>query len=131
MSEVLLETPYWKLEREPAQGLITARRTAAPIDSAGEYESEILKVERAIARLDRSKHVILVDLRLAPMRGDPVFDAMVAKRTPQVLRGFRRVALLIRTAVGALQVQRHTREAGATSSAFQDEAAALAHLLGA
>ena len=58
---------------------------------------------------------------------------------PRVLLRRKGSSLVVKVRAGhsyagrfaVLQVQRHTREAGAKSSVFQDEAAALAHLLGA
>ena len=129
MTELLLETPYWIVHRDPTPGLVTLRRTDAPIDAADTFESELLKVDRAMARLDQGAHVLLLDLRLGPMRSDPVFDAVLVRRTPQVVRKFRRVATLVRTAVGVLQLNRQTREMGGRAGVFQDEAAALAYLL--
>ena len=48
---------------------------------------------------------------------------------PRLFGGFERVALLVRSAVGLLQIQRHLREDGVSAHVDTDEAALMAALL--
>ena len=69
------------------------------------------------------------DLRDGPMRSDPEFENRSRTQQLRTLAGFARVAVLVRTAVGKLQVSRARRESGhSTEGIFHDEAEALAYL---
>ncbi len=79
---------------------------------------------------ERGRFALLVDLRDGPMRNDPAFEQVFRDRQRQLFGGFRRVALLVRTAVGALQINRQARAMGRTAVVFHDEQAAIDHLIG-
>lgn len=54
----------------------------------------------------------LSDLRAGPARDVPDFEQAIFKLMPRVHAGFVRSAVLVRMAVGALQIQRHARQDG-------------------
>ncbi len=70
---------------------------------------------------------MLIDLRSARGRNDPEFEKAMARHRPTMMRGFERVALLVETAIGAMQVTRHIAADGALGRVrvFSDEATAL------
>ncbi len=68
---------------------------------------------------------VVVDMRQAPARNDPAFEAAMRGLRASIEARFARTAVLLATQVGMLQVNRLTREDGATSFATTDEAAAL------
>jgi len=84
-------------------------RTSAPFisltDARGQYE----KVIEAMDRHGRASRFLLTDLRNAPGRSDPGFEAMMSELRPRMNRGFRRQGVLTKTAAGTLQVSRHTK----------------------
>ena len=82
------------------------------------------------SRFDRSRYRLLVDLREGPFRTDRAFEERFEKFRAEMLRGYARTAILVRSAVGKLQVQRHAREDATPLQVFDDEGAALAFLAG-
>lgn len=87
-------------------------RTSAPfislMDARGQYEQVI----EAMDRHGRASRFLLTDLRNAPGRSDPGFEAMMSELRPRMNRGFRRQGVLTKTAAGTLQVSRHTKQDG-------------------
>jgi hypothetical protein len=70
-----------------------------------------------------------VDMRAGPMRNDPEFERAVGPINRDLFQGYGRVAILVRTAVGRLQVQRVAKANGNSDPhVFTDEDAALAYL---
>lgn len=51
-----------------------------------------------------------MDMRSARGRNDDAFERAVAKHRAATVSGFRRVAVLVQSLHGQLQVQRHVRE---------------------
>jgi hypothetical protein len=74
--------------------------------------------------------VLLVDLRSSPVRNDPEWEQAASQLRPKLFGGFPRVAVLVKTAVGALQVKRYARDDGLDLHIFHDEEKALAFLEG-
>jgi hypothetical protein len=89
-------------------------------------EREMKEVERVLEKLRRTR--LLVDLRPAPPRNDPEFEAAMAKFRQRLLKDADRAVILVRTAVGALQAERLLREDGINVTVFQSEEDALAYL---
>lgn len=71
---------------------------------------------------------LLVDTRLAIGRSDDEFEVLMNELRPRMVGGFRRVAVLVKSAVGRLQVQRLGRADGISDRLLvtSDEAEALA-----
>jgi hypothetical protein len=75
---------------------------------------------------------LLLDLRGGPPgRNDPEFERAGESWRRQLATDFDRIAILVRTAVGKLHVQRLGREVGRAPAVFMSEAEALAFLGGA
>lgn len=95
------------------------------IETAGEaYDAMLVALEQ----IDRREHVLLVDMRLAPPRNDPAFEAFVARYTVRLYAGFRRMAALVKTQAGRLQLARVFAELEMEIPAFMDEAQAIDYL---
>ncbi len=76
-----------------------------------------------------SGSALLIDTRAAPGRNDDEFEATFRRYRDVFFRRFVRVATLIATPVGLLQVNRLQREAGDKVRAFDRESEALRFLL--
>jgi hypothetical protein len=87
-------------------------RSEEPYASAAEFLSIHAQVGRVLDHLGRDRHGLLVDMRRAPLNNDPDFERTAERGRAILVRGFARVAVMVRTAVGALQVKRHVREDG-------------------
>ena len=122
----LLATPYSTLRCEAGNALVRLVRTEVPYASLEDIEREGIEIERALAKAGRIR--LLVDLRAVMPRNDPTFEIAIATYRRRVLGGGQRAAILVRTAVGALQVQRHMREDGFAVEVFTEEEEAIAFL---
>jgi hypothetical protein len=109
-------------------GFLRVTRSAAP--SPGE-PAEMAARYAALASAMRRSGVrrLLLDLRGGPPgRNDPEFERAGEEWRRSLASDFDRIAILVRTAVGKLHVQRLGREAGRAPAIFMSEAEAVAHL---
>ena len=123
----LAKTPYFELSREPGRRLLRLKRTEVQFESHEAMTASDAEIVRAMAPLDRARHVIMLDARDSPLRTDPAFEQTAEKRRVEFFQGFARVAVLVKTAVGKLQMQRFANRYENTR-VFDDEAAALGFL---
>lgn len=81
-----------------------SNRTFVDIEDVYRQHNQLIA---ALDRTVRQNCYLIMDLRIAPGRSDPPFEAAMAKLRPQLVAGFRRVGILTQTAPGTLQVSRH------------------------
>jgi hypothetical protein len=125
---VLYESKYARLEVDEARRIVRYVRSAEPfesIDDATRMFDDLVLANDRVARRDLG---LLSDVRLAPGRNDEAFEGVVAARRNELFGGFRKRAVLVRTMVGKLQVQRLNRASVTAADVFDDEAAAIAYL---
>lgn len=126
----LLRSPFYLVTVDDERRIVRRLRTERPFDSLEQIEEAYEAVNRALARLDRSRYGLLIDVRLAPARNDTAYEQVVKRHQLGLHGGFRRLAFLVRTEAGRLQVSRMARVKGIPHRAFvDDEPAALAYLL--
>jgi hypothetical protein len=119
-----------RAEHDRARRLVRYTRTSAAFRDLSELEEVYSALIRAAQGLDQRRLGLLIDLREAPARNDPGFEEAIGRHRKAMMRGYGRVALLVKTAVGKLQVGRHTREDGVAGLVTQDETEALRFLSG-
>ncbi|HMY59112.1 MAG TPA: hypothetical protein PKI49_03970 [Pseudomonadota bacterium] len=98
----------------PSEGVFRFARTTAPypsIEAAQASYDALLTVLSAPHAATKSPR-LLVDMRAAPARNDPPFEEMQKRYRGQFLKQFVRVATLLTSRAGLLQVQRYGREDG-------------------
>jgi len=133
--QVLFQNDFAIISQE--SGLIRLRRTNVPFtrENAPQTTQELVtRFRLAIPLRERRTIGLLIDSREALMmvvgeEGIEPLRPMVA----EMLLGFPRIAILVKTAVGKLQATRLVREEpgeGTTPRVFDDEAAAIAFLRG-
>lgn len=83
---------------------------------------------KVLEALPRTELCVLIDVREAPPLVDSGFEALLASMRPRLFRGFARVAVLIATSVGKLQINRLAREDGIEYRVFSDEGEAMSYL---
>lgn len=127
---IALETPYFLVEVDGSGLIVRAQRSSREYPDVVTLESDMLCVGAALDQLGRDRRKLLVDLRDGPRRNDPAFEETMRRVRPRIFRGFRGAAILVSTAVGALQVKRHMREDGVGAEVFHDEGEALEYLRG-
>ncbi|KYF71446.1 hypothetical protein BE17_15940 [Sorangium cellulosum] len=103
-------------------------RSGRPFASLEELEAVKAALCHCLDGLGRSRYALLVDVRAAPGRNDPSFEAALERIRPRWLRGFRRVGVLVQSVVGALQIQRYARQDGIERLVTNDESALLRYL---
>ena len=126
MSE-LLSNELFRLTVD--DGIARVTRSAAPppppSEMAASYETLLAALRRSGARR------LLLDLRGGPPgRNDPEFERASEEFRKSLVDSFERVAILVRTAVGKLHIQRLGREVGRAPAIFMDEAEAVSFLRG-
>ena len=122
----LLATPYGTLTWDANHSIGRFVRTSLGYATAEDIEYEGILIERALQRVGKIR--LLVDLRAATPRNDPGFEADIVKFRRKIWGGGQQIAVLVGTAMGALQVKRHVREDCVRAEVFTQEAAALAYL---
>jgi hypothetical protein len=128
----LLDNEFVSVRRAAGSRIIRVTRTSTPIAALPEVEQAWGSVNRALLKLNRSEHALLIDMRSARGRNDDAFERAVAPHRAATVLGFGRVAVLVRSLHGQLQVKRHVREdsLGAVC-VFDSEALALQWLAAA
>jgi hypothetical protein len=125
---LLLDHPCCTVIAEPVKGILRFVRTEVPYGST----DELLEVHRHVGgifdRVGRDRHLLLVDYRRAALNNEPGFERVSARARAILTQGFGRIAVLVQTAVGALQVGRHIREDRLPGEVFTDETQALEYL---
>jgi len=116
--------------REEGGRVIRARRTSAPFGSATDMYAVQAQFLKVVPVRERFAIGVLVDVRDAPMLANDGLEIEAAKVIDAMASEFERSALLVRTAVGALQVRRIARTNPFRLELFEDEAMALAYLTG-
>lgn len=127
---LLFTTPQITLSTDADPRLVRYVRTSVPYASLDEYNRLHERVGHTLDLIGRKRHVLLVDMREATMNNDPAFERAAARGRQLLVHDFRRLAVLVKTAVGALQVGRHVREDSLEAPVFNDETAAISYLLG-
>lgn len=125
----VLTTEYCTLDFDPVRSIVRFTRLPPAYATVDEIHAEAARIREARALLGHGQRV-LVDLRAVMPRNDPAFEQAIADVRRAIFAGASRAAILVQTAVGALQTQRHTREDGMGVRVFEDERAAMAHLMG-
>jgi hypothetical protein len=124
----LLTTEFTTIEFDPVRGIVRYTRSGEPYRSVEEIHEEADRIAGALAPMESGQRM-LVDVRSVAPRNDPDFETAIVELRHKLFKGTSRVAVLVRTAVGALQLQRHMREDGVAANIFDSETQALAYLM--
>jgi hypothetical protein len=108
--------------------LVRAVRTPRPYETIAQLEASLQALAVGMRVQERAGRKLLVDVRDGPFRNDDANERAVLRHRRALFKGFARVAVLVRTAVGRLQTNRIAREARDEHLSFLDEAEALAYL---
>jgi hypothetical protein len=127
---IALQTPYFIVHSDGAGFVVRIQRTGLDYPDILTMERDMDAIVAVLDRLGRERRAFCIDWREGPLRNDAPFEDAVQKVMPRLLRGYRAVAIIVRSAVGALQVKRQLREASLTGEVFQDEADAFDFLRG-
>lgn len=127
MIRLLHEDAWFRVEHNPSDAVFRVARSSAPFADVPAAERAYREVDAALSAVPRGARLLL-DLRDAPPRNDEAFESMVERVRDRVFARFDRVAVLVRTAVGKLQVQRMNK-GQSHATIFDDEDRAFEYLL--
>lgn len=116
---------YVIVRRAPDTRLVVVARTPRPFETVDVMERVFSEVNAWLDTLERGSLCLLVDIRRAPGRNDEGFEAAFTPLRTKMESGFLRVAVLVRSAVGNMQVQRHADQDQLQVQVFMDEGKAL------
>lgn len=122
--EVLAADRYWTLEEHPDEKIALLRRSPIPVE---DIEDLVESNERIIALFEPrfEDYGIIVDIREAPQRNDFAFENAMLRLRLALSTNFARLAILLESATGILQVNRIGRNDGAEAFATMNEYAAV------
>lgn len=114
-------------------GIVEVVRSGAVIDELDEFVEAMRQIQLRIqAEVDRGTNAraILIDSRAAPSRNDEAFESSTAPYRNAIRTVFPHSAVLVRSEVGRLQINRLERESTGRAQAdvFTDRDEALAYL---
>lgn len=122
------EDTWFVIDHNPSDRVYRVARSKTPFTDVAEAERAYGAMDRALATVVPGSRLLL-DVRDAPPRNDPEFEAAVTRVRDRAFVRFVKVAVLVRTAVGRLQVQRMNQGLPASVGTFDDEDRAFDHLL--
>ncbi|HEU4403682.1 MAG TPA: hypothetical protein VFS43_00080 [Polyangiaceae bacterium] len=114
---------FWSASYEPLHRLAVFERSTAPVVDLGLVDDEVAALAAALEPVERRRAAALIDLRAAPLDPRADADALWARHR-LAFAGYRRYALVVRTAVGKLQISRLARATAAPAGVFFDPAEA-------
>ena len=95
-------------------GLIVFRRTDRAYDEVADCDDACRGLVRRLDMFSRRGLSLMGDLRSAPPRSDPAFEATMNRYRRDIFRHFHLSAVLVRTAWGKMQMRRHVDGDGLT-----------------
>jgi hypothetical protein len=124
-------SPYFAVNELPGIPVLRIVRSPRAFPSLEDLSEAWDDLNRALDGIDRGRFSLLMDIRLVTGRNDPNFEQTFARHRREVERGFSKVAVLVSTPAGVLQVHRHAIQDGVPMKAFMDPPKAIDWLLGA
>ena len=119
---------YFTLLVDERQAIVRTIRTGKPFASIRDVEVSFEGLIKALDDLGRARYALLADIRAAPGRNDPQFEEALQRVRLKWISGFRKVGVLVQSAVGLLQVKRYARQDGVRRLVTSDEDELLRYL---
>jgi hypothetical protein len=101
---------YFTVLVDERMGIIRTIRSDKPFASIQELEASFAALSKILDDLGRARFALIVDIRAAPGRNDPEFEAALQRVRHLWIGGFRKVGVLVQSVVGMLQVKRYARQ---------------------
>jgi hypothetical protein len=121
----LVSNDYCALSMDDLRGIVRFVRTSVPVRSIVEADRYFGEVNARLDSMGRTHMKLILDFRDAPMRNDPAFEASMAEHRKRLVRNVLRVAIIVKTAVGRLHVQRLGKEDHIDQAIVTTEEAAI------
>jgi len=121
---------FWRAELVNSTTVVLVERSSRAFPSPQAVERSCAALNRSVDTLDRARHDLLIDVRSVAGRNDPEFERVMEPERMRLQRGFRRVAVLVNSVAGQLQMQRYAAQDGSKLRTFLDRRKALEWLTG-
>jgi hypothetical protein len=122
----VFRSAHFVVELDDTFKVLCRRRTDVGYTSTADIDAAYRALFDRVEGYHRPEFGLLSDLRLAPPRNDPAFEEAVSRYHERFYAGFHRIAHLVRTEAGRLQIARLARpETARRMRVFLDERAAL------
>ncbi len=126
------ESDAFILQRDDLRQLAALRRRGVRLE-LDTLRAAFAALLPGLADIQRGEWSFLLDMREAPLRNDVDFERAMGLELAALIAGFRRRATLVKTAMGALQVNRASRsvwgdDRDTLPEVFRDEDEAMQHL---
>jgi hypothetical protein len=127
--QLLVKLDHHILFTDPPCALIVAQRTTCPYERLSDLERTFRDMEHALSHTSRDCCTLVIDVRKGPPgRNDEAFERMLNEHIARLVKGFRKEAVLVTTAIGRLQLRRYVRSAAAQALVTDDPAEAFGYL---
>lgn len=120
--------PYTAVHHDPAQQLVFIKRYSLNYPSIAAIELSFDRINRSLEAIARRRTLLLVDAREAPLRNDDGFENAFAHCHTRLTEGFKRTAVLLKSATGVLQLVRLSKGYSKPMGIFTRPEDALHHL---
>jgi hypothetical protein len=128
---ILLQSLFSVVARIPGTSIVRLKRLPHRTTEPDEIRRMMQQVVDVLESVERARHCLLMDMRDGPTYNpNPEFERILGEYRPRIVAGFAKVAVLVKTSVGKLQVTRMAREHEQDIRVFDDETEALAFLTG-
>lgn len=127
---IAFQSPYSTVHVDGAGTIVRIQRSALDYPDIPAMERDMDSVNLVLDRLGRDRKGLCLDWRESQLRNDEPFEEALRRAMPRLLRGYKSVAVVVRSAVSSLQVKRHFREANLVGEVFQDDTDAFDYLRG-
>jgi len=125
-----MENEYFRLTVDEPEGIVRYTRSPLAFPSAAVARDDLRQLVAATRGISRHHYSLLTDVRDAPGRNDEDFESTLASMQHDLFDGFKKRAILVKSAVGRLQVERLARERRApAANVFEMGKDAIAYLL--
>jgi hypothetical protein len=125
----LFSDPYLEVTLDDTTGLVRYVRSSAAYPSLDVVRTSHEALLSALPARPRVSLKLLVDTRAAPARNDEAFEKVIQSTLASLLPRFASFAILVKSAVGKLQVSRLAKaQSGQARLVCTTEAEALEHL---
>jgi len=102
----LFQNAYLSFRCDHAQRIFVVVRTPLPFQRVEEIEATTAALARTFPLEQRKGFSIVSDFRVAPLRVHPALEPAFARYREETMRGFRRAAVIVGTALGRIRGER-------------------------
>jgi hypothetical protein len=125
---LLASLKHHDIRLDTACRLVVVQRTGESFRDLSALAECFGACQVALKGVERKHYRLLLDVRLGPAHSGEQFERAFAEQRGKLIDGFERVAALVSTAVGRLQVQRHAKEDGRELFVSSDQSAVFNYL---